>query len=105
MKQNDRKDLQEIAEDIGLPDTAQDEIMSFTLPEHQKDQENRCSYMGIFSINGESATFGVAKIQVSAAMLYVASSSGKVFDERSNALKQYEDVFEGVIQQVYNVSS
>jgi hypothetical protein len=95
MKQNDKKDLDEIAEAIGLPERAVEEIQSYTLPEHQIGKE-KASYMMVFSIGGAVNSCGTAKIKASKELVYAASSNGDVFDERIKNLSKYENLVEGI---------
>ncbi len=100
MRQNQREDIDEIAESIGLPDTAKQSIQNYTLPEHQKNAEERCSYMTVFALDGKNNYCGTVKIKPSKELLYVASSDGKTFDLRTKALLKYDSVFEGVVSEV-----
>jgi len=40
---------------------------------------------------------GTVRVEVDPAMLYVAESSGAVFDKRMRALGKYASVYEGVL--------
>ena len=100
MKQNQREDIEEIAEAIGLPDTSVNAIKSYILPEHQKNENTRCSYMTVFALGEKNNACGTIKIKPSKEMLYVASSDGRNFDNKTKALLKYKSVFEGVIQEV-----
>lgn len=100
MKQNQREDIDEIAESIGLPDTAKEVIQNYTLPEHQKHRDEKCSFMTVFALDGKQNYCGTIKIKPSKELLYVASSDGKTFDLRAKALLNYDCVFDGVIKEV-----
>ncbi|OAI50829.1 hypothetical protein AYO37_00095 [Opitutia bacterium SCGC AG-212-L18] len=100
MKQNQREDIDEIADSIGLPDTAKEAIQNYTLPEHQNGKEEKCSFMTVFALDGKQNYCGTIKIKPSKELLYVASSDGKTFDIRAKALLKYNSIFDGVIQEV-----
>tara|TARA_B100000989_G_C19497796_1_gene452866 strand:- start:123 stop:1508 length:1386 start_codon:yes stop_codon:yes gene_type:complete len=102
MKQNDKKDLVEIAEDIGLPERAIEEIQSYTLPEHQIGKE-RASYMMVYAIGGAVNSCGTAKIKASKELVYAASSNGEVFDDRIKNLSKYDNLVEGICYEAQKV--
>ena len=85
MKQNDRQDLEEIAEAINLPERAVEEIQNYTLPEHQIGKE-KASYMMVYAVRGDVNSCGTAKIKASKELVYAASSNGEVFDDRISVL-------------------
>lgn len=97
MKQNDREDLLEIAQTIGLPDLAKEKILKYPLPEHMQSHE-RCSFMTVFSLDGENVSCGTIKIQPDPALLYVASSSGAHYDELHRLLKNHSNPLEAVLE-------
>lgn len=99
MKQNQKEDIEDIAESIGLPDTAKEAIRSYTLPEHQSANE-KCSFVTVYALDGKNNYCGTIKIKPSKELLYVASSDGRIFDHRAKALLRYSSVFEGVITEV-----
>jgi type IV secretion system protein TrbE len=94
-KQNDRHDLDEQGEAIGLPPAARAAIRAFTAPEYQSG-EAKYSQMAVFSQDGEHTQCGVVRNCVTPEMLYVSDSSGERFDERTRALARYEDPVAGV---------
>ena len=95
-KQNDRHDLDEQGNAIGLPEAARSAIRGFTAPEYQSG-DTKYSQMAVFTQEGERTQCGVVRNYVTPEMLYVSDSSGERFDERSKALAGYDDVFDGVI--------
>ncbi len=95
-KQNDRHDLDEQGDAIGLPPSARAAIRGFTAPEYQSTGE-RFSQMAVFSQEGERTQCGVVRNYVTPEMLYVSDSSGERFDERSQALASHENPLEGVL--------
>ena len=95
-KQNDRHDLDEQGDAIGLPDSARAAVRGFTAPEYQAGDE-KYSQMAVFSQEGDHTQCGVVRNYVTPEMLYVSDSSGERFDERTKALAEYEDPYEGVL--------
>ncbi len=98
-KQNDRHDLDDQGDAIGLPAAARAAIRGFTAPEYQAD-EARFSQMAVYSQEGEHAQCGVVRNYVTPEMLYVSDSSGERFDARSRALAGYRDPVAGVFAEV-----
>jgi type IV secretion system protein TrbE len=98
-KQNDRHDLDEQGDAIGLPESARATIRGFTAPEYQAN-EPKYSQMAVFTQEGERTQCGVVRNYVTPEMLYVAESSGERFDERSHALGLYDDPIDGVFAEV-----
>lgn len=94
-KQNDRHDLDEIGEAIGLPSAARAAIRGFTAPEYQHGAD-KFSQMAVFSIEGERSACGVVRNHATREMRYVSDSSGATFDARSRALAAHADLLEGV---------
>lgn len=95
-KQNDRHDLDEQGDAIGLPETARSAIREFSSPEYQTSEE-KYSQMAVFSQEGGHTQCAVVRNYVTPEMLYVSDSAGERFDERTKALAQYEDPYEGVL--------
>ncbi|PTX91329.1 hypothetical protein DB354_15645 [Opitutus sp. ER46] len=95
-KQNDRHDLDEQGDAIGLPESARAAIRSFTAPEYQTGSA-RFSQMAVFTQEGEHTQCGVVRNIVTPEMLYVSDSSGDRYDERSRAMATYADPVEGVL--------
>lgn len=95
-KQNDRHDLDEQGDAIGLPESARTAIRGFTAPEYQTGTE-KYSQMAVFSQEGERTQCGIVRNYVTPEMLYVSDSSGERFDERARALAEYADPYEAVL--------
>lgn len=95
-KQNDRHDLEDIGEAIGLPPSARHSIRGFTAPEYQTG-DTRFSQMAVFSQEGDRAECGTIRNVVTPEMLYVSDSSGERYDKRAKALSNYESPLEGVM--------
>jgi hypothetical protein len=64
--------------------------------EHQTGAR-RASYFTYFSRETSAPVCGTVRVEVDPAMLYVAESSGAVFDRRMRVLGKYPSVYEGVL--------
>jgi hypothetical protein len=95
MRQNNADQVRRIARVIGLPGAAERAILNHPLIEHQHGR--RASFFTYFSQEGRAPLCGTVRVEVDPAMLYVAESSGAVFDQRSSALSRYPSVMEGVL--------
>jgi hypothetical protein len=96
MRQNNADQVRRIARVIGLPGAAERAIVQHPLVEHQAGAR-RASYFTFFSRETAAPVCGTVRVEVDPAMLYVAESSGAVFDRRMKALGNYPSVFEGVL--------
>jgi hypothetical protein len=96
MRQNNADQVARIGRVIGLPGAAQRAIMQHPLVEHQP-AGRRASYFTFFSRETSAPVCGTVRVEVDPAMLYVAESSGAVFDSRMKALGRYASVYEGVL--------
>jgi hypothetical protein len=96
MRQNNADQVRRIARVIGLPGAAQRAIVQHPLVEHQSGAR-KASYFTYFSREGQVPVCGTVRVEVDPAMLYVAESSGAVFDRRAKALGRYGSVYEGVL--------
>lgn len=95
MKQNDRGDVEDIAEAIDLPKITQDRIQNFpspdTLPDHDK-----FSSMIYYHLDSARPICGTIRNYCSKEMLYVSSSTGENFDKRARELALCKDVIQGI---------
>jgi hypothetical protein len=96
MRQNNADQVRRIARVIGLPGAAQRAIIQHPLVEHQAGSR-KASYFTYFSRESSAPVCGTVRVEVDPAMLYVAESSGSVFDRRMKALGKYGSVYEGVL--------
>jgi hypothetical protein len=96
MRQNNADQVRRIARVIGLPGAAQRAIVQHPLVEHQQGAR-KASYFTYFSRETSAPVCGTVRVEVDPAMLYVAESSGAVFDRRMKALGRYPSVLEGVL--------
>jgi type IV secretion system protein TrbE len=95
MRQNDRADLDDMAQDIAIPEITRNAIMNYPLPDHQTGQKySAFTYMHLDSnrpINGTVHNVS------SPEMLYCSSSSGEHFDRRARELQGCKDIVEGIV--------
>ncbi|HEY4988270.1 MAG TPA: hypothetical protein VII09_00605 [Opitutaceae bacterium] len=96
MRQNNADQVRRIGRVIGLPGAAERAILQHPLVEHQQGPR-RASYFTYFSREASTPVCGTVRVEVDPAMLYVAESSGAVFDRRQKALGKYPSVYEGVL--------
>ena len=95
MKQNDRADLDDIAQDIALPEVTKQTIMNYPLPDQQTGQ--KFSAFTYYHVDALRPICGTAHNIASAEMLYCSSTSGEHFEKRARQLKQYGDIIEGIV--------
>ena len=74
MRQNDRADIDDIAQDIALPEITKHTLMNYPLPDHQVGQKySAFTYLQIDSLR---PICGTVHNIASPEMLYCSSSSG-----------------------------
>jgi hypothetical protein len=95
MRQNDRADLEDMAQDIALPEVTKHAIMNYPLPDHQSGQ--KYSPFTYFHTDSGRNLCGTAYNISSREMLYCSSSSGEHFDKRARELRQSPNIVEGII--------
>ena len=95
MKQNDRADLDDIAQDIALPEVTKQTIMNYPLPDQQTGQ--KFSAFTYYHVDALRPICGTAHNIASAEMLYCSSTSGEHFEKRARQLKQHGDIIEGIV--------
>jgi len=96
MRQNNAGQVGRIARVIGLPEVAQRAVLQHPLIEHQVSRP-RASYFTYFSRETGAPLCGTVRVEVDPAMLYVAESSGEIFDGRAAALRRYPTPYAGVL--------
>jgi type IV secretion system protein TrbE len=96
MRQNNADQVRRIGRVIGLPGAAERAILQHPLVEHQQGSR-KASYLTYFSRESSTPVSGTIRVEVDPAMLYVAESSGAVFDRRQKVLGKYPSVYEGVL--------
>jgi hypothetical protein len=95
MRQNDRADLEDMAQDIALPEVTKHAIMNYPLPDHQSGQ--KYSPFTYFHTDSGRNLCGTVHNISSREMLYCSSSSGEHFDKRARELRQSANIVEGII--------
>jgi hypothetical protein len=95
MRQNDRADLEDMAQDIALPEVTKHAIMNYPLPDHQSGQ--KYSPFTYFHTDSGRNLCGTVHNISSREMLYCSSSSGEHFDKRARELRQSSNIVEGII--------
>jgi hypothetical protein len=95
MRQNDRADLEDMAQDIALPEVTKHAIMNYPLPDHQSGQ--KYSPFTYFHTDSGRNLCGTVHNVSSPEMLYCSSSSGEHFDKRAKELRQSTNIVEGII--------
>lgn len=95
MRQNDRADLEDIAQDIELPEITRQRIMNYPLPDQQPGQ--KFAAFTYFHLDTPRPICGSVHNIASAEMLYCSSSSGELFERRAKELKAHDDVIEGIV--------
>jgi hypothetical protein len=103
MRQNDRADLDDIAQDIALPDITKHTIMNYPLPDHQTGQ--KYAAFTYVHVDSNRPLCGTAHNVTSEEMLYCSSSSGEHFEKRAKELRGSSDVVEGILNHSRNSQS
>jgi hypothetical protein len=94
MRQNDRADLEDISEDIELPEITRQRIMGYPLPDQQPGL--KYSAFTYYHLDTPRPICGTVHNIASPEMLYCSSSSGEHFERRARELKAHGDVIEGI---------
>jgi hypothetical protein len=95
MRQNDRADLEDMAQDIALPEVTRHAIMNYPLPDHQSGQ--KYAPFTYFHTDAGRNLCGTVHNVASREMLYCSSSTGEHFDKRARELRQSPDIVAGII--------
>ncbi|HWC58172.1 MAG TPA: TraC family protein [Verrucomicrobiae bacterium] len=95
MKQNDRADLEDISQDIALPEITKQTIMGYPLPDQQTGRKySAFTYYHVDALRPICCTaHNIASVE----MLYCSSTSGEHFERRARELKQHGDIIEGIV--------
>ena len=96
MKQNDRADLEDIAQDIALPDITQKTIMSYPLPDQIAGQ--KFAAFTYYHLDTRRPICGTVHNVASPEMLYCSSTSGEHFERRARELKGCGDIVRGIVE-------
>ena len=95
LRQNDRADLEDIAQDIELPEITRQRIMSYPLPDQQAG-ERKFAVFTYFHLDTPRPLCGTVHNIASPEMLYCSSTSGEHFERRARELKTHGDAVEGI---------
>ena len=95
MRQNDRSDLEDMGQDIALPEVTQHAIMNYPLPDHQAGQ--KYSAFTYLHLDSHRPINGTVHNIASPEMLYCSSSSGEHFDRRARELQGCQDLVESIV--------
>ena len=91
-----RDDLDDIAQDIAIPEISQHTLMNYPLPDHQVGQKYAAfTYLQIDSLR---PICGTVHNIASPEMLYCSSSSGQHFEKRAKELRGSTNIIEGIIR-------
>lgn len=102
-KMNDRKDLDDVANDIDLSETTRETILKYPLPEHLP-VGNKYASLTYYHLDSKQPLCGTIQNRVSKEMLYCSSSTGEDFDKREKQLKKTNkltasnSVLEGILE-------
>jgi hypothetical protein len=97
MRQNDRADLDDMGQDIGLTDLTKQAILSYPLPDQQSGNERFAAFTYLHS-DAQNPICGTTHNVASSEMLYLSGSSGAQFDERARQLRESEDIISAIIE-------
>jgi hypothetical protein len=96
MRQNDRADIDDIAQDIAIPEITKHTLMNYPLPDHQVGQKySAFTYLQIDSLR---PICGTVHNVTSPEMLYCSSSSGEHFEKRAKELRGSANIIDGIIR-------
>lgn len=95
LRQNDRSDLEDIAQDIELPEITRQRIMGYPLPDQQPAQSKYAAFT-YFHLETPRPLCGTVHNIASPEMLYCSSTSGEHFERRARQLKAHGDLIEGI---------
>ncbi|PWU07030.1 MAG: hypothetical protein C5B47_06735 [Verrucomicrobia bacterium] len=102
MRMNDRRDVDDVASDIHLSESSREIICRHPLPEHLPE-ENKYSALTYYHLDAKQPLCGTIHNRVSPEMLYCASSSGDVFDDRSKRLASCPDPVSAIVESVSEI--
>jgi type IV secretion system protein TrbE len=101
MRQNDRADLDDISQDIALPDVTKHTIMNYPLPDHQAGQ--KYAAFTYLHVDSNRPICGTVHNITSNEMLYCSSSSGEHFERRAKELRGATDIVEGILSHANHI--
>jgi hypothetical protein len=87
-----------IGDALELSDAARATIKRYPLPEHQREGHKFSSFL-MAAPDPRRKLVGTFRNVASPEVVYCGASDNEVFDERSKALSQYDDVVEGILKE------
>jgi hypothetical protein len=99
LKQKDPDDLADLAESIGIPESAQERILRYVIPANQPPK-TRASQFTVLTDGPNGPMCGSLRCVATNALIYAASSTGEEWEARRTALAKYPSALEGVLEEV-----
>lgn len=98
-RQKSSADMEMLAEELKMPAITVETIRNYPSPEHLpvEDRYSSCTY---WCEQAGTPLNGTIRVYACPEMLYLASSDGDLYEERSRALKAYPNVVEGILEEV-----
>jgi len=96
LKSNNKKDLELVSQSYPIPEITKDAVMRFPIP--GGNGRDVFSGFGLVQIHNGRPKVTLGRNYAHDEMLYVSSSTGSVFEERSKQLKNEPDIVEAIIE-------
>jgi hypothetical protein len=96
LKSNNKKDLDLVSQSYPIPEITRDAVMRFPIP--GGSGKDVFSGFGLIQILDGQPKVTLGRNYAHNEMLYVSSSTGSVFEERSKQLKNEPDIVEAIIE-------
>jgi hypothetical protein len=96
LKSNNKKDLNLVSQSYPIPEITKDAVMRFPIPGGSR--ADVFSGFGLIQIHDGRPKVTLGRNYAHDEMLYVSSSTGSVFEERSKQLKNEPDIVEAIIE-------
>ncbi len=95
LRQSDRSDIEDLAQDFPIPEAVKDAVMSH--PEPEKIIGPKFSQFTYYHTDERRPLIVTMRNVASREMLYCASSSGAHFDERQKALRGHANIVDAIV--------
>ncbi len=95
-RMNDRRDIEDVGNDVELSETTKEAISRYPLPEHLP-ADRKYAALTYYHLDAQQPRCGTIHNRVSPEMLYCSSSTGEDFDARSRQLRQHENIVHGIL--------
>ncbi len=96
LKSNNRKDLDLVSQTYAIPETTKNTVLKF--PQPSGNGSEVYSGFGLVQIQDGRPRVTIGRNYAHDEMLYVSSSTGSVFEERSKQLREQPDIVEAIIR-------